>query len=116
MKKQIIKKMANYSYINGRLDSKKINRITKLLKKSELKAYVKFLKVIELKKTVNVFVSDISEKNAVLQYVKKAFPNKIINITEDKSLIGGIKIVDYDMEYEYNLKNTLNSLIDFVSN
>ena len=39
---------------------------------------------------------------------------KNIQLKEDKSLIAGIKIVDNDLIYESNVKNTLENLVSFI--
>ena len=47
--------------------------------------------------------------------MSKLFPEKSIQFKEDKSLIGGIKIIDNDLIYEANIKNTLENLVTFIN-
>ena len=111
-----IKKFAKTSFTNKDLDIKKVNRITKLLNRSELKIYIKAIKSYQNSKTITLITSKITEKNNLLKQLSKLYPNKNIVIKEDKSLIGGIKIVDNDMIHESNIKNNLENLILFINN
>ena len=110
-----IKKLAEASFTNKNLDIKKINRITKLLNRNELKTYIKAIKNYQNSTTITLITSKLTEKNNLLKLVSRLFPNKAIVIKEDKSLIGGIKIVDNDMIYESNIKNNLENLISFIN-
>jgi F0F1-type ATP synthase delta subunit len=46
--------------------------------------------------------------------LKKFFNNKELLFIEDKSLIAGIRIIDYDIVYELNLKDSLENMIRHV--
>lgn len=110
-----IKKLALSSYTKENLDENKTLRIANLLKKGDLRQYLKTLKLIEKKNTVKVTVSskpDIS----IQTNLKKIFKHKKIIVKEDNNLIAGIKIEDFDNVYEFNLSNTLKNIVNYISN
>jgi F0F1-type ATP synthase delta subunit len=110
-----IKNLATASYTNELLDSKKINRIVKLLNRSQLKRYIKFLKSLEQSKTVKVIMSKLASKNELAKNLKAQFPNKRLEFSEDKSLIAGLKLIDNDNIYDFNLKNTFENLVSYIN-
>ena len=110
-----IKNLAGASYSENILDAKKTNRISKLLNRSELKRYIKFLKALEQGKTIKVIMSDIKTKNLLIDEFRAKFPNKKLEFLEDKSLIAGLKIIDNDNIYDFNLANTLGNLVSYIN-
>lgn len=110
-----IKKLAKASYTKGSLDSKKVVEITNNLSKRELHEFIKALKLIEDKNTVTITVSDKRMSNKMIDKVKNRFKGKRVEVKEDKSLIAGARILDFDTIYEYDLKSRIediaNSLI-----
>lgn len=111
-----IKTLAKGSFKGENLDPKMVLKITKLLTRNDLKLYVKALKSEERKRRVTVFLPNIklSDKQVLQKKIAKLFPNKKIEFSIDPSLLVGLKIVDDDMIYEYNLKNTLESLSNYL--
>lgn len=111
MTKNYIKKLASASYTRGKLDSKKVNKISGSLKREDMRIYIKNLKTIDSKHAVTITVPDeqgLSEKRL---YLSKIYPNKKLVFNIDSSLLTGIKIIDSDNEYELSLKSFLeNSL------
>jgi F0F1-type ATP synthase delta subunit len=110
-----IKNLAIASYSGELLDAKKVNRVAKLLNRNELKRYIKFLKALEQSKTVKVIMSDLKTKNLITKELKNKFPNKKMEFLEDKSLIAGLKIIDNDNIYDFNLANTLGNLVSYIN-
>lgn len=110
-----IKKLAVASYTNELLDLKKINRILKILNRAQLKKYIKFLKSLEKSKTIKVIVSKTDTKSGLSKELKSIFPNKRLEFSEDNSLIAGLKIVDNDNIYDFNLKNTFENLVSYIN-
>ncbi|RJQ38919.1 hypothetical protein C4559_00175 [Candidatus Microgenomates bacterium] len=113
MTKKIFKQLITASYKNDNLDQEKVQRISKALKRSDLKKYIKMLKDYENKKMVTVS-SPFPFKKEEEKLLKNMFPNKKIMYNTDKSLILGIKIIDNDMVYDLNLKNRLENLLSFI--
>lgn len=115
MTKKIIKKLAVESYTKESLDSKKVDRIVKQLGKSDLKLYIKAIKNYESNKTVILLLPSISDKTSLIKEVKKLFPQKRIVIKIDESIIAGIRIIDGDNIYDFNLQNTLENLVSHIN-
>jgi len=111
MTKKEIKILVKGAYVNGALDVKKVRRVAKLLKQSELRQFIKVLKRFEESKMVRLIVpnKDMVSQN-IINKVKADFPRKRVVIDEDPELIIGVKIIDNDLIYELNIKNTLDQL------
>ena len=110
-----IKNLALASYTSELIDAKKVNRITKLLNRSELKRYIKFLKSLEQSKTIKVVLAKLDNKRDLEKELKTKFPNKRLEFLEDKSLIAGVKIIDNDNIYDFNLANTFENLVSYLN-
>lgn len=104
-----IKKLAHASFKNAQLDAPRVRKISKLLKKEELKYYIKALKQIENKKTITLVVSDedIDSVANVVEKIRKIYPDKKILIKTDPTLIAGIKVINDDLIYEVSVKQIL---------
>lgn len=107
MKKDSVKLLAKDTFIKGRIDDKRAIKIASLLKRDDLKVYIKSLKDINARKTV--FISVPSEDNipSLIKEFERLFPNKKISIDLDPTLMAGIRIIDYDNVYELSLKDIL---------
>ena len=113
MDRKLIKKLVLASYTHGDLDEKKVIKIAKILKKGDLKLYIKALKANEMQNTV--IVSTTLDKTKELKnHLSDVFKDKKIIVEYDKSLIAGVKIQDFDNIYELNLKNKIKNLIKFI--
>lgn len=111
MKKNIIKKLAEESYSKNTLDSGKITKIAKKLKRGDLKVYIKNLKDLEAQKTVTITVPSEDGVREIKEHFSKLYPDKKIVFSLDSSLLTGIKVVDYDNVYELSLKSFLKSSV-----
>lgn len=118
MTKKQIKKLANLSFTRNNLDANKVRRIARFLKRSDLKEYVRALKSIEANKKVHVLIPNLSQlKRSDLQKTfGKIFPDKKILYEEDPSLLVGVRVINNDQVFDFNLKNTLENLGSFVEN
>lgn len=115
MTKKQIKKLADFSFTRNNLDEKKVGSIAKLLKRGDLKEYVRILKSIEAQKKVHVVIPNLSMiKKSDLQKFQKMFPNKKILYEEDPSLLVGVKIINNDKVFEFSLKNKLENMDSFI--
>src|SRR3989338_695165 len=114
MKIREIKKLAEQSFTNENLDIKKIKRIIGLLGKKQLKIYIKFLKKLENERLVWVFTPMDKVEDKITGKIKNMFPNKKIEYVTDPSLIAGLRVIDNDMVYEFNLKDSLDNLIAYL--
>lgn len=111
MNKKVIKKLAEESYSKNTLDSGKITKIAKKLKRSDLKVYIKNLKDIEAQKTVMITVPNEDGLREIKTHFSKLYPDKKIVFNIDTTLLTGIKVVDYDNVYELSLKSLLENSV-----
>ena len=114
MKIAEIKKLAEQSFTTGNLDIKRIKRIIALLNKKQLKTFIKFLKKLENEKVLWVFTPMDKVENKITERIKSMFPGKKIEYVKDPSLIVGLRIVDEDMVYEFNLGDSLDSMVTYL--
>ena len=115
MTKKYLKLLAKKSFKGSYMDQKKVKRIAGLLKRSELKQYINYLKLINDQKKVTVIVPKISGDKKNLQNLRRTYPGKRIVYLEDPSIILGTRIIDNDKIYELNLKDTLDSLNNYFA-
>src|SRR5689334_1366195 len=99
------------SYTDKHLDEKKVNKIATILKRKDLKAYVRALKLAEKKKTITIALPQASVYNTTKQIFFDLFPGKSITIDEDKLLLLGGKVEADDMVYDFSLKNKLENFL-----
>jgi F0F1-type ATP synthase delta subunit len=116
MKKSVIKKLALESYSKNELDRDKIAKITKNLKREDLRVYIKDLKILEAKKTVTITLPSEDGLREIQNHFTKIYPDKKLIFAIDPSLLTGIKVVDYDNEYELSLKGFLESSVKAKTN
>jgi len=115
MTRKLIKKLVLASYSNNRLDSKKVSRIAKLLNRKELKTYIKAIKNYENARTITLLAPHVSINGGFISEIKKIFPGKKILLKQDGSLIAGIRIIDNDTIYDFNIRNTLKNLVSYIN-
>lgn len=114
MTKKQLKNLVLQSYTKGLLDEKKVKSAALILTRSQLKQYIKELKNYESKKTVSINAAQLPTK-AYQQIFLHLFPGKQIVYTVDPTLLVGIQIVNNDLVYNFNLKDTLDNLLSHVS-
>jgi F0F1-type ATP synthase delta subunit len=110
-----IKKLAKASYTGESLDNQKVLAVARHLSKKELREYIKALRLIEDKNTVTITVPDKKTASQMVNNVKNRFKGKKIEISEDKSLIAGARILDFDTIYEYDLKSKIDDIANSLS-
>ncbi|HSD98433.1 MAG TPA: hypothetical protein VLB73_01900 [Patescibacteria group bacterium] len=107
MTKKTITELVKASYTKEILNSKKVERIVKLLSRSDLKQYIRGLKLFEKSRTISLVLPDKKFYNkTLLGNIKKQ-----VRLIEDKSLLLGAKIIDNDMVYDMSLKNNLDTFL-----
>jgi F0F1-type ATP synthase delta subunit len=115
MTKKQIKSLVLASYTNDKLDTKKINRITKILTRFELKEYIKSIKFSEKSKTITIYTPNVSTATVLKKEIGKIFQNKKIEVIEDKKLIAGIKVIDNDDVYDFSIRNNIKNLVSYIN-
>lgn len=117
MKYKDIKKLAIQSFTKNDLDQKRVTLIAKHLKRSDMKKYIKALKLIEKKNTIYLVLPNEKIKdgiNYITELLKKRYSTRKIEFLYDESLIAGIKIINDDLIYEHSMGNTINNLITYL--
>lgn len=111
--KRILKQLVLESYTQGTLDEDKVGKIASLLKKDDLKIYIRAIKYTEKKSTIVVdapFAVDTESKKTI----EGVFTNKRIVYNVDPSLLLGMKLTDNDDIYDLSLKTKLNKIETFL--
>ena len=110
-----IDKLVLESYTGEDISAKRVEKITCGISRKDLKMYIRALKNWERKTSVEILIPDEKyKKNINLSMIKSLFPKKKIKYTIDSSLITGIKIINQDMVYDFNLKNTLENIVENI--
>ncbi|MDO8621292.1 MAG: hypothetical protein Q7R31_03350 [Candidatus Levybacteria bacterium] len=106
-----IKKLVLLSYVHKKLNLIRVNKIARLLTRKDLKAYVKVLKSYEKENTVIINLPFMYTDKKIFD---KMFRGKKIIYKEDPSLIAGVRIINNDIVYEHDLKNTLEDIATHI--
>lgn len=115
MTKKQIEKLVLQSYTGRRLDNKKINNLISKVSRRDLKMYISALKNWERKRSIDILIPDEKyKKNLKIEMIKKMFPNKEIKYSTDSALVTGIRIVSGDMVYDFNLRTTLEDIVENI--
>lgn len=109
-----IKQLVLESYTKNNLDQKKIEAITKYLNRTELKEYIKTLKSFENQKNI-IITLPVLPKEEEKNKFEALFPEKKIVYNIDPTLLAGIRIKNNDFITEMNLKDTLEDLLNHIS-
>lgn len=113
MNKHILKQLISESYTGDELDPTKVMKIADVLTRSELKAYIHALKEQESKTSVTLTIPEGME-GLELEQFKDIFPDKKLFVEKDPDLILGVKATDNDNVYEFNLRNTLEKMVEYI--
>lgn len=115
MNKAQIKIIAQKSFGRNQLDSKKVKLFTSKMKRRELRNYIRAVKSIDSKNKVTVIVPSIeSFKKSDMSPLSKIYTGKKIIYEEDPSIIVGLRLIDNDLIYDFNLKNSFDNMIEKI--
>lgn len=114
MTKRVLQQLVLASYHKNTLQADIAEKISNLLSKKDLKAYIRALKLMEQKHKISVATPDTKLYNTAKKSLEEIFPNKEITLTEDDSLLLGMQVVANDMIYDMSLKQELHSIVDEV--
>ena len=116
MDRKTVKKLAHKSFNGDSLDDVRVKKLYPLLKRRELKAYLRELKELIDRNTVYITLSSDDELSSEARRIfSKTFPGKNIKVNLDPSLLGGVRIRDYDMIYELSLRDQLEEALKSVT-
>ena len=111
MTKKKIKDLVLASYKNDSLDAEKVDSIADNLPKYDLKRYIRYLKIEENKRSIIVTLPFTQGERKILG---ELFPNRTIIYKKDPFLMAGVKIIDNDTLYEFDLKDTLDNIVSHI--
>ncbi|MEK7572944.1 MAG: hypothetical protein AAB531_00820 [Patescibacteria group bacterium] len=110
-----IKKLALKTYSDNTLNKKVLDLVSKKLSRKDLKVYINELKRINGHRIVKVYVPDrriLTDK--IERSLSKFFENKELQIIEEPELIAGLRIIDNDLIYELNLRDSFDNMIEYL--
>ena len=113
MDKKIVDQLVQQSITGTSLDEKKVIRIADQLNRNQLKIYIDGLKRWRQKNTV-IIESAANKSEQVKREFKDAFEGKNVVFITRPELIVGTRIINYDMIYEMNLKDTLQNMQQYI--
>jgi F0F1-type ATP synthase delta subunit len=113
MNRHVLKQLISESYTGDEVDATKVIKIADILSRSELKEYIRALKEHEKQTSVVVTIPDGME-NLELEQFKDVFPDKKMFVEKDPELLLGVKVTDNDNVYEFNLRNTLEKMVEYI--
>src|SRR5258708_29893413 len=114
MTKKEVKKIALLSFADSDIDVRKVKRFTQTMNRRELRQYVRFLKLIDSQKKIKI-LTPIKEDLDLKNRISRIFPKKRIIFEEDPSILLGIRIINNDILYDFNLENEFEELKKFVA-
>lgn len=111
--KKLLKQLVTASYKKNVLDKQTVTSIADRLDRTELRQYIKALK--EAKRSKEVIVEVPFAQKFDQKELENIFPNKELLIKEDPSLLLGIRIKNNDDIIEMNLKNSLQTMLNQIT-
>ncbi len=112
MNRQTLKQLVIESYSQGNLDAKKVNKISDLLSRDELRLYINALKNWDRQNKIVLQVPNESEFN--LKDLQDIFPGKKISLSLNPGLLMGMRLQNNDDVFEVSLKNTLDKITEHI--
>lgn len=108
-----IKLLAVKSFTRNELDPKKTKFFSAKMKRKDLRNYIREIKAIDDKNKVTIVVPEMKNLNkSNISVLLKHYKGKKIIYSEDPNLLVGIKVIDNDLIYDFNLKNSLESVLE----
>lgn len=114
MIKKELKQLVEISFEKAELNAATITRIANALTRSELKEYIRLLKLEIGRRTVTV-TNAIDLGGEQKKELESLFSDKKVTYKTDPSLLLGTSIVNGDIVYNMNLKQQLHDLETYVS-
>lgn len=111
--KKFLKQLVEISFRANEFNQPVVEKISSHLSRNELKKYVDELKKEDRKRTVIVEVPT-KDGELHLDQIQSLFPNKKILFRKDTSLILGMRIIDDDIVYEFDLKDSLENMRSYI--
>ncbi|HSX40942.1 MAG TPA: hypothetical protein VLF68_05025 [Candidatus Saccharimonadales bacterium] len=116
MIKKQLEQLVSQSYTQNNLDSEKVSEISKNLKRSELKQYIKALKAWEKSHSVTITLPSPLEDDSEHELFANIYPDKKLIFVYDPKLLVGVKITNNDLVYSADLKDILENISQYLHN
>ncbi len=113
MTRKQVKLLAEKSFVRRKLDSKRVLSFTKLMKRKNLREYVRAIKAIDAKNKVTIVVPSLAKKGD-LSSIARLYLDKEVIYEEYPTLMVGVKIIDNDLVHYFNLKNSLENIVENI--
>jgi len=115
MTKKQIDQLVFQSYTRDDLDLKKIQRYIVGLSRRDIKRFIRAVRNFEKKQSVEVIMPSENYRQSVNEKVIKAlFSKRNIRYAIDPTIIAGARIINDDIVYDFNLKNTLEAILENI--
>lgn len=115
MNRKLLRQFVAESFGKDGFDKKKVEEVAKSLSRKNLKVFINELKVYEKEMTVYVYTAlPLSKKDVYIKELETLFPDKKIEFRVDPSLIMGVRVVEKDNVFEFNMNNLLNKIENHV--
>ena len=115
MDKKQLKALVLDSFADNQLNFEKVKKTAYKLSRQNLKQFIRFLKEYEKKISVIVVMPFVNTKIEKKMF-EDLYPRKKIIFKKDSSLIAGVRIIEDDMVYDFNLKHTLDNVATHIKN
>lgn len=112
MDKKRMQVLVSKSYVRQKLNPERVKAIAKTLTRADLKRYIHELKNKENKRNVIVILP--FDNKFKKQVFENLFPGRRIIYKVDPTLLVGVKIIDNDTVYTFDLKDTLESIPHYI--
>ncbi len=111
MTRKQIKQVALRSFVRNNLDPKKVKLFSSKMTRKQLRDYIKYLKFYDARNKIIIVVPHLDMiKKTDLKVFTKFYANKKIIYQEDPSLLLGIRVINNDLVYDLNLKDSFENI------
>lgn len=115
MTRKEIKLIALKSFVKNNLDPKKVKLFSSKMTRKQLRDYIKYLKFYDARSKITVVVPDLDKiKKTDLKVFTKFYSEKKVIFKEDPSLLLGVRIINNDLVYDLNLKDSFEDIIQNI--
>ncbi len=114
MKKKQLKLITNISYSENILNLDVVEKIVNLLKRKDLKQYIRALKMREKESSI-VIDTPLPLTDEERLFLEKIFVGKRIENRINPELLLGIRVTNNDNIYDVSLKSKLENIISYLS-
>lgn len=115
MNNKQLRKLAQMTIQNGKVNNNVSKYVLSRLLKNELKQYLFYLKTVVSKNSIEV-VSDTPLTAATKRQLVSVFPGKTINFTDNKKIGGGLFVRIDDTILDLSVKNYIKESISQLKN